>query len=96
MRYDAYLARGRQTHGARFDPSDLRQEFIPYYNSQERIEVRFRSGEVRRGTVGATTGWRPCFLLLLRANSTGSSWLLMDGDKVLGPCPIGTKRSVPC
>jgi hypothetical protein len=81
--FENYQERKRQEYGEKFDPSALAKKFIKYFNNGERIEVRFSSGEIKRGTVGVTTGWRPSFLLMLRSNSLGSSHLLSEEDEIL-------------
>ena len=82
-RYESYVNRGKAQWGSKFTASELAKNFIPAYNSQERIRVKFHTGEVLSGTVGATTGWRPSFMLMLRSNSLGSSWLLTSKDKIV-------------
>jgi hypothetical protein len=79
--YNQYTANKRAEYGDKFDPSDLNPAFIPALESGQRIEVKIY-GEIKRGTVGVTTGWKPSFLLMLRSNSRGSSYLL-DGDAEL-------------
>ena len=39
----------------------------------ERYTFRDKAGIVKRFTVGRTSGWKPCLLLLHNARSTGSS-----------------------
>mgnify|MGYP001603505588 CR=1 FL=1 len=82
-KYTDLIERKKREFGEKFDNSGLAENFIPYYNSGERIEVKFPDGSVKRGTVGVTTGWKPCFLLMLTSRSVGSSWTLHDGDKVV-------------
>jgi hypothetical protein len=67
-----------------FDDSDLSKQFIPYFCSGQRIIVKTRYGETKRGYVGVTTGWKPCFLLMHNTRAIGSSTLLMDGDQIIG------------
>jgi hypothetical protein len=81
--YSDYLARKQREHGAKFDSSDLAAQFVPYYESGARIKVRTHYGEEITGTVGVTTGWRPCFLLMRRSNSFGSSDLMRADDRVI-------------
>lgn len=91
-----YLTRKRREHGAKFDASSLAPQFIPYYESGQRIEVTrtFPSGEAwtRRGTVGITTGWRPAFLLMSRVSAHGSSDLLSADDKIVKVIPTRKRR----
>lgn len=88
--FEEYLAGQQSRHGAKFSEVGLARKFIPYFNNRRRIEVRFSCGTVKRGTVGASMGWQPQFMLLLRRDSMGSPWLLSDRDEVLREIP---KRS---
>lgn len=54
----------RAKHGAAVDLSGLRSEYVHAYESGERVTVE-RDGREYRGTVGATRGPRPRFVLLL-------------------------------
>lgn len=81
QQYNAYLRRAHDRHGDKFSECDLAEKFRPYL--RQRLEVRFASGEIKRGYVGVTTGWCPLFMLLLRRNSSGSSWLLGADDEIL-------------
>lgn len=70
------------------DYSNIATQFARYYGKDIRIKVAFcdKKGKVyetKTGTVGMTTGWKPSFLLMLRSNSTGSSHLLSDNDKII-------------
>jgi hypothetical protein len=80
--YQELITRKQREHGAKFDTSDLNQEFIKHYESGERVTVNF-GYEKKRGTIGVTTGWKPCFLLMLRSNSRGSSYTIGKNDKVV-------------
>ena len=78
-----YLKRKRAKYGDKFDPSDLAPEFIPFYENGARIEVEnIHYNHTRRGTVGITTGWKPCFLLMARTNCRSSSDTLSRSDRV--------------
>lgn len=81
--YNDFIKSKTNQYGAKFDASDLSRQFIDTFESQERIKVQLSSGEVKSGTVGITTGWKPVFLLMLRKNSRGSSWTLTDNDKII-------------
>ena len=70
-------------NGHELDTSGLAPQFEQYYQSKQRIEVQFAYGENVRGYVGKTTGWKPSYLLLLKSNSSGSSYLLGHGDKII-------------
>jgi hypothetical protein len=67
-----------------FDDSDLSKQFIPYFESGQRIIVKTSYGETKRGYVGVTTGWKPCFLLMNNTRSMGSSDTLSDKDEIVG------------
>lgn len=54
----------RAKHGVDVDLAGLRSEYVAAYESGERITVE-REGRTWRGTVGATRGPRPRFVLLL-------------------------------
>ncbi len=59
--FSDYVARSKARHGDRWDTSDLNLEFVPYFESGERVEVQFWYGEKARGFVGVTTGWETDF-----------------------------------
>lgn len=78
-----HLARSRQVHGDKFDPSDLfAAPFGRYWETGERIRVEGPAG-IRTGTVGMTTGWRPAFLLMHRSSDLGSWDVLGPNDRVI-------------
>jgi hypothetical protein len=81
-KFELYMARGQARYD-NFDPRDLAAPFVPYYDSGQRIKVRFPWGEVRTGTVGVTGGWRPVFLLMGRKTDRGSSLILEDDVKII-------------
>jgi len=86
-RLDIYMAGKRMQYGARFDPTGLAPQFADHFNSGVRIEVAFvgpdgSEYERKRGTVGVTSGWAPCFLLMLTKHSTGSTHTLGHRDIV--------------
>lgn len=80
--YREFLASKRRQYGDQFDDADLAPEFIPYFESGERLEVKVDS-EIKRGRVGVTTGWRPVFLLLLTRRSVGSSYILSSQVEIV-------------
>jgi hypothetical protein len=82
--FNDFLNRKHAEYADKFDDSDLSKQFVPYYNNQKRIKVQFYGEEIKTGTVGVTTGWKPTFLLMLRKNSSGSSYLLSDKTIILG------------
>jgi len=80
--YQDYISLKKREFGDKFDPSDLSSQFVPYFENGRRIEVDF-GYEIKRGTVGVTTGWKPAFLLMLTKRSIGSSYLLGKNDKII-------------
>ena len=68
--YNDYIARKTNEYGKEFNPVDLANapQFIKYYENGKRIEVDF-GYEVKRGTIGITSGWKPVFLLMLTVRS---------------------------
>lgn len=80
--FKSYLDRKKSQFGDKFDTSNLNAQFIPFFENGKRIEVDF-GYEKKRGTIGVTTGWKPSFLLMLRKNSTGSSYLIGKNDKIV-------------
>jgi hypothetical protein len=88
MLYQDYLLRKKTEYGKKFNDNDLNKNFIPYYESQERITVSFcnkdgKEYEKKRGRIGVTTGWKPCFLLMLTVRSLGSSYIIGKNDKII-------------
>jgi hypothetical protein len=81
--YSEYTERKRREYGERFDASDLAPAFVPYFENGARVKVRFGYGEEAFGTVGATTGWKPVFLLMHNARAIGSSRTLSAADRVV-------------
>lgn len=68
--------------------SNIAQQFAGYYRKDIRIKVAFcddngKVYETKTGTVSMTTGWKPSLMLMLRKDSTGSSWLLSAKDKLI-------------
>ena len=76
-----YIRSKMDEYGNLFNPEDLNPAFVKYFESGERITVDF-GYEKKRGTIGVTTGWKPCFLLMLKINSSGSSYTIGKNDKV--------------
>jgi len=81
--FQTFLERKYDEYQDTFNNKDLARQFIPYYGSDQRITVQFPGGTIKRGIVGATTGKRPCFLLLLTKRSISSSWLLDKKCKII-------------
>jgi hypothetical protein len=71
------IDRGRREHGDSFDPRILlaAPQLHAAYERQDRVEIDMRGDgeEVLRGRLGTTTGWRPCWLLIRRVDSVGST-----------------------
>ena len=80
--YQDLLNRKRNEHGEKFNDADLNKDFIPYFESGQRIEVDL-GYEKKRGTIGITTGWKPCFLLMLTKRSIGSSYTIGEKERVV-------------
>lgn len=74
-RYSDLINRAKAQHGEQFDDSNINKDFIRHYESNARIEVEYY-GEVIRGRIGVTTGWKPCFLLMRRKSDHGSSYTI--------------------
>jgi len=81
-KYADLITRRQIQYGSKFNASSLAPQFEGFYNSGARIEVDF-GYEVKRGRIGVTTGWNPCFILMLRRSDHGSSYTLGTADKVL-------------
>ena len=62
--YAELVAELKRKHGAGVDLAGLRAEYVKAYETGERITVTLDSREYR-GTIGATRGPRPRFVLLL-------------------------------
>jgi hypothetical protein len=72
----------KRQYGDKFDDSELNPLFIPYFINQKRIEV-FIQGEIKRGRIGITSGWKSCFLLMLTSRSLGSSYVINNKTKII-------------
>jgi hypothetical protein len=87
-KFEALISEKIRKYGNDFNASDLNPSFIPYYENQQRITVSFcnkqgKEYERKRGRIGITTGWKPCFLLMLTTRSLGSSWTIGKRDKII-------------
>jgi hypothetical protein len=78
-----------------FDDSDLSTQFIPYFESGQRIKVNFGGFELT-GRVGVTTGRKPAFLLMRTSRSYGSPWVLSDKDSIVAVKIGRSYRSLSC
>ena len=92
-KFEGFLQRADMRYGLAFDKRGLAEQFIPFYNSGQRIRVKTCGMELT-GTISVTTGWRPCFLLMRTVRSIGSPWTL-DQDNVILAVKKG-KRYIPC
>lgn len=81
--FQSYIESKRREYGDKFDASDLARQFVPYFESGQRVKVDLGNDEILTGTIGVTTGWRPCFLLMRTSRSIGSTWTLGKDDKVV-------------
>ena len=91
-KFSDYIERQRRAHGTRFNPAGLPAAFVPYFNSGARVRVRFSHGEELTGTIGVTTGWGPCFLLMRRRSDTGSIHTIGTADRVVGVQITGSTK----
>ena len=80
--FTSYIDRKRAQYGEKFDPSDLTQPLIRFWENGQRVKVS-AYGEERTGTIGVTTGWKPCFLLMARRNCYGSSYPLNRDTRIV-------------
>lgn len=86
--YESWIRSKKVQYGKKFSDKGLNKDFIPYFENQKRIEVGFytkegKQYEIKRGRIGVTTGWHPCFLLMLTTRSLGSSYCIGLNDKII-------------
>jgi hypothetical protein len=85
-KYEAYCERKTAEYGARFVRPSGSAELVAAFNDGGRYEVDINGPGferyVKRGRVGITTGWQPCFLLMLTRRSMGSS-ITLDAKSVI-------------
>jgi hypothetical protein len=81
--YREFIERKQREYGEKFDPSDLNPAFVRYFESGERVKVKDYGENVVTGTIGVTTGWNPCFLLMRRSNAINSSWCINQDSKII-------------
>ena len=85
--YADLVRRGIARHGERFDTCELLPAFRRWYESGDRVRVRYTytdgTHEDSTGTIGVTTGWRPAFLLMHSVRSHGSSYVIGSHDRVI-------------
>lgn len=80
--FQDYLVKKHTQFPQQFDQSGLSKQFVKYYENEQKVMVN-TTGMILSGTIGITTGWKPCFLLMRTARSTGSTWTLSDKDEIL-------------
>jgi hypothetical protein len=80
---EAVLHRGRLLYRDQYDSSGLAEQFWPYLGADQRIRVLRADGTTHTGRVGISTGARPAFLLITRANSSVTRRLRAD-DQITG------------
>lgn len=81
-KYEQYLQRNMMEYGLRFDATALDERFIVYFNTGQRIKVD-ALGIIATGTIGVTTGWKPCFLLMRTSRSSRSIYALSAADTIV-------------
>ena len=85
--YTTFVESKKEQYSDTFSEENINKDFIPYFNSQEKVKVEYtyKSGvkETYTGTIGITTGWKPCFLLMRTERSRGSSYTISDICKVI-------------
>lgn len=90
-----FVANKALEYGPKWDESHLYPQFRDFLYSDMRIRVTGPIFGTRTGTVGVTTGWAPCFLLMHRSSSRGSSDLLSPADRITHVQLKGTRRYMP-
>ena len=83
-KYELFLSAKKRKYGAKFDPSHLDPRFIFAFNSGERIRILNRDGIAVTGTVAASEGCQPKFLLQRRARSKTSIYILGPNVSIVG------------
>jgi hypothetical protein len=83
-KYQQFTERKQREYSEKFDPSELAPQFVPHYNTGQRVIILTKYGETKRGYIGVTTGWKPCFLLMNNTRSIGSSETLSAADQIIG------------
>lgn len=87
--YEQFIARASvraAMQGHAFDDSELWPQFVPFFRGPRvRVRTTYDGGETfeRTGRIGATTGWRPAFLLIHRSNDHGSGDVLGEHDEII-------------
>lgn len=81
-RYEEYIAKRKHEFGSCFTEENLDQRFVPYFNSGEQVKIEACYGMIY-GRIGATTGWRPAFLLMHNSRAIGSSVILGSSHHIV-------------
>lgn len=90
-----YVATLRQRHGERFSAAGLDNQFAPYFGERGiRLKVEVW-GSVVTGTVAASCGWQPVFLLMRTSRSVGSMWQLGADARIVGIKRRGERNYTP-
>ena len=85
-KYERYINRAKSNHGDKFRDSRLNRNFIHAFNEGDSYRVLVDFGYDDKpvwGYIGATTGWKPCFLLLRRRGQHGSSETIDENCKII-------------
>lgn len=88
--FSNFLKRKHAQFEDQFDSSDLDSRFIEFFKTNTRLKIQ-TCGMIITGTVGVTTGWKPCFLLMRTKRSIGSVWTLGKNDRIIGIKPEGQR-----
>lgn len=62
------------------DNSELDPRLTSYYESGERVEITYKDGSKTRCYIAKSTGWKPCYLEIAKANSTGGILIHLPKD----------------
>ena len=65
------------------DNSELNPRLTQYYKSGQRIEITYKDGTTLRAYVGKSTGWKPCYLEILKSNSWGGGSFYLPEDATI-------------
>ena len=84
--YADFLYRAKAKHGGKFTEEHLAPQFRSFFDSGQRVKVHFYDlpeSDNLTGTIGGTTGWKPCFLLMRTSRSLGSPYTLSAKDSII-------------
>lgn len=84
-RYENYVNRKKVEYGEKFSDENINKAFITAFNNGDtfRVKVDFGYDKPIWGYIGATTGWKPCFLLLRKRGQHGSSETISQDAKII-------------